>query len=63
MSSAAMDAVGVKALLFDEYWKFDEKARILPDYELPNGCPGYFNHPNWSEPNSQIWGQGEAKWR
>ena len=35
---AAMDAVGVKALLFDEYWRFDEKARILPGYELPNGA-------------------------
>src|SRR5690349_11323264 len=35
---AAMDAVGVKALLFDEYWRLDEKARILPGYELPNGA-------------------------
>lgn len=35
---AAMDAVGVKAVLYDEYWAFDEKARILPGYELPNGA-------------------------
>ncbi len=34
---AAMDAVGVKAVLFDEFWGFDEKSRILPGYELPGG--------------------------
>ncbi|GAA4004509.1 hypothetical protein GCM10022631_14380 [Deinococcus rubellus] len=35
---AAMDAVGVSALLYDEYWQFDEHSRILPGYELPNGA-------------------------
>lgn len=35
---AAMDAVGVNALVYDEYWQFDEHARILPGYELPNGA-------------------------
>jgi len=35
---AAMDAVGVKAVLYDEYWRFDENARILPGYELPDGA-------------------------
>ncbi|GGR03132.1 amidohydrolase family protein [Deinococcus ruber] len=35
---AAMDAVGVNALLYDEYWSFDEQSRILPGYELPNGA-------------------------
>ena len=35
---AAMDAVGVNALLYDEYWMFDEQSRILPGYELPNGA-------------------------
>lgn len=35
---AAMDAVGVKACLYDEFWSFDEKSRILPGYELPNGA-------------------------
>ncbi|MFC4455444.1 amidohydrolase family protein [Deinococcus sonorensis] len=35
---AAMDAVGVKALVYDEYWAFDEQSRILPGYELPNGA-------------------------
>ncbi|PYE53922.1 amidohydrolase family protein [Deinococcus yavapaiensis] len=34
----AMDAVGVKAVLYDEYWGFDERSRILPGYELPNGA-------------------------
>src|SRR5689334_18725632 len=34
---AAMDAVGVNAVLYDEYWEFDPKARILPGYELPDG--------------------------
>ena len=34
----AMDAVGVSALLYDEYWQFDEQSRILPGYELPNGA-------------------------
>ncbi|MFD1733998.1 hypothetical protein ACFSC4_26565 [Deinococcus malanensis] len=35
---AAMDAVGVSALLYDEYWAFDAKSRILPGYELPGGA-------------------------
>lgn len=35
---AAMDAVGVNALLYDEYWAFDGQSRILPGYELPNGA-------------------------
>ncbi len=35
---AAMDAAGVRALLYDEYWGFDAHARILPGYELPNGA-------------------------
>ncbi len=35
---AAMDAVGVNALLYDEYWEFDARSRILPGYELPNGA-------------------------
>jgi predicted TIM-barrel fold metal-dependent hydrolase len=35
---AAMDAVGVNALLMDEYWGFDEKSHILPGYYLPNGA-------------------------
>ncbi|WP_019587667.1 amidohydrolase family protein [Deinococcus apachensis] len=35
---AIMDAVGVNALLYDEYWAFDEHDRILPGYELPNGA-------------------------
>jgi len=35
---AAMDAVGVQALLYDEYWRFDEQSRILPGYGLPNGA-------------------------
>lgn len=35
---AAMDAVGVDALLYDEYWGFDARSRILPGYELPNGA-------------------------
>lgn len=35
---AAMDAVGVSALLYDEYWAFDEQNRILPGYELPGGA-------------------------
>lgn len=35
---AAMDAVGVRALLYDEYWAFDEQSRILPGYELPGGA-------------------------
>ena len=35
---AAMDAAGVNALLYDEYWQFDEQSRILPGYELPNGA-------------------------
>ncbi|AFZ67220.1 amidohydrolase family protein [Deinococcus peraridilitoris] len=34
----AMDAVGVNAVLYDEYWGFDEHSRILPGYELPNGA-------------------------
>ena len=34
---AIMDAVGVSALLYDEWWGFDEKYRLLPGYELPNG--------------------------
>src|SRR4051794_24116002 len=33
---AIMDAVGVKALLYDEWWGFDDKYRLLPGYELPN---------------------------
>lgn len=35
---AAMDATGVQALLYDEYWEFDGQSRILPGYELPNGA-------------------------
>ncbi|AWN21964.1 amidohydrolase [Deinococcus irradiatisoli] len=35
---AMMDAVGVSALLYDEYWAFDERSRILPGYELPGGA-------------------------
>ena len=35
---AVMDAVGVNALLYDEYWEFDARSRILPGYELPNGA-------------------------
>jgi len=35
---AVMDAVGVNALLYDEYWEFDARFRILPGYELPNGA-------------------------
>lgn len=35
---AAMDAVGVNALLYDEYWAFDAHNRILPGYELPGGA-------------------------
>lgn len=35
---AAMDAVGVSALLYDEYWAFDSQSRILPGYELPGGA-------------------------
>ncbi len=31
---AAMDAVGVKALLYDEFWGFDAQSRILPGFEL-----------------------------
>jgi L-fuconolactonase len=38
---AAMDAVGVKALLYDEFWGFDDKSRILPGYELPGGAFRY----------------------
>lgn len=38
---AAMDAVGVKSLLYDEFWGFDAKSRILPSYELPNGAFRY----------------------
>ena len=38
---AAMDAVGVKSLVYDEFWGFDEKSRILPGYELPNGAFRY----------------------
>lgn len=35
---AAMDAVGVTAVLYDEYWAFDDQDRILPGYELPGGA-------------------------
>ncbi len=35
---AVMDAVGVNALLYDEYWSFDEQSRILPGYALPGGA-------------------------
>ncbi|WP_027481259.1 amidohydrolase family protein [Deinococcus pimensis] len=35
---ALMDAVGVSALLYDEYWGFDARSRILPGYELPGGA-------------------------
>lgn len=35
---AAMDAVGVNGVLYDEYWGFDEQSRILPGYELPGGA-------------------------
>jgi predicted TIM-barrel fold metal-dependent hydrolase len=38
---AAMDAVGVSAILYDEFWGFDAKSRILPGYELPNGAFRY----------------------
>ena len=38
---AAMDAVGVGAVLYDEYWGFDAKSRILPGYELPGGVFRY----------------------
>ncbi len=38
---AAMDAVGVKALLYDEFWGFDAQSRILPGYELPEGVFRY----------------------
>lgn len=38
---AAMDAVGVKGCLYDEFWGFDEKSRILPGYELAGGAFRY----------------------
>ncbi len=34
---AVMDAVGVKALVYDEWWGFDEKYRLTPGYNMPNG--------------------------
>ncbi|HEX2910910.1 MAG TPA: amidohydrolase family protein [Chloroflexia bacterium] len=38
---AAMDAVGVKALVYDEFWGFDAKSRILPGFDLPGGAFRY----------------------
>ena len=33
---AAMDAVGVKSLVYDEFWGFDAKSRILPGSRAMN---------------------------
>src|SRR5207244_12725597 len=34
---AAMDAVGVDAVVVDEFWGFDEDRNPIPGHRLPNG--------------------------